>query len=172
MRFMQENSSRRSLIFMLTKKIPLLPSLAGGFFVLLFDQTIKYFMRINPNFSFYLLKPWLGLEFFQNPGIAFGIPLQNSLIIFFTPLIILYLVVWLQKQRSKPDVSLKITGSILIMSGAVSNYADRILFNYTIDYLRILNSVINLADMSIISGVILLLWKNDMTPHLDQTKKM
>ncbi len=159
---MQKNSSRRSLIFMFIKKNLLLPSLAGGFFVLLIDQTIKYFMRTNPNFSFYLLKPWLGLEFFQNPGIAFSIPLQNSLIIFLTPFIILYLIVWLQKQRNKPDVFLKITGSILIISGAVSNYVDRILFNYTIDYLRILNSVINLADISIILGVMLLLWKNNV----------
>lgn len=146
---------------MASKKISLLIILAGGFFALLVDQTAKYFIRTHPDFSFYLWKPWLGLEFFKNPGIAFSLPLHNSITIFLTPLVILYLTVWLHKQRNRPGILIKTAGSIFIICGAISNYADRIVHNYTIDYLRIFNSVINLADISIVAGVILLLWKKD-----------
>lgn len=47
----------------------------------------------------------------------------------------------------------------LIIAGAISNYIDRVFFAVTIDYLRVLTSVINLADVMIVGGVILLIWK-------------
>jgi len=41
-------------------------------------------------------------------------------------------------------------------NGALSNLIDRVLFSITIDYLRIFTSVINIADIMIVAGVVLL----------------
>ena len=48
-------------------------------------------------------------------------------------------------------------GLVLVIAGASSNLIDRVFFGFTIDYLRILTSVINVADIMIISGVLILL---------------
>lgn len=131
---------------------------SGGFFILL-DQLLKHFARTSPGATWYVIKPWLGWEFFENPGIAFSLPFPNWLIVIATPLIILGLIIfWLQKKTS-PGVFF---GLSLVISGAISNYIDRVLFGVTIDYLRLLTSVINLADISIFLGALFILfaeWK-------------
>jgi lipoprotein signal peptidase len=43
----------------------------------------------------------------------------------------------------------------LIVAGAISNFVDRVLWGATIDYLRVLTGVINLADCVIVVGVVL-----------------
>lgn len=100
------------------------------------------------------------MELFKNPGIAFSLPLPNGIIILITPFILIYLVLLLGKKINQSDNRLTTLGLTLILSGAVSNYIDRILFGYTIDYIRILNSVINLADVSIVLGVSILAIKH------------
>ena len=140
-------------------KVYLITSTISGFFLFL-DQILKYFARTNPDFSYYLLKPWLGWEYFTNPGIAFSLPFSNTLLIILTPLIILALFIILTKQK-KPSLYF-VLGLQLIITGAISNLIDRVLFSITIDYLRILTGIINLADILIMSGVLLLIlgdWK-------------
>ncbi len=131
-------------------------ALGGGFLFFLIDQICKYFAHTNPHFSQYFIEPWLSFELFKNPGIAFGLPLQNSIVLIITPFIILYLILFLTKPSTKTSQQ-QTWGSILVIAGALSNYFDRILFGYTIDYIRILNSVINLGDISILIGVIYLI---------------
>ena len=128
----------------------------SGLFLII-DQILKYLARTNPDLTYYLWKPWLGWEYFANPGIAFSIPFPNLLLIIFTPLIILGLFVILNKQKS-PSLYFTL-GILLIIAGAVSNLIDRILFAHTIDYLRVITGVINLADVIIVVGAGLLLWE-------------
>jgi signal peptidase II len=127
--------------------------LVGGFF-LLADQILKYFARANPNFSYYIWKPWLGWELFLNKGIAFSLPFPNWLMILLTPILLLLLIAW---TREKPRNKIFYFGVALIVSGAISNFIDRVLWGATIDYLRVLTGVINLADCGIVVGVIGLL---------------
>lgn len=127
----------------------------SGFFLLL-DQLFKYFARANADFSYYLWKPWLGWEYYANSGIAFSIPCPNWLIILFTPLIILGLIILLFKSPKPASYHLSF---IFIISGALSNYLDRILFSATIDYWRFFTGVINLADAMIAGGVVMLIIK-------------
>lgn len=155
--------------------------LTSGLFLLL-DQILKYFARLNPDYTYYLWRPWLGWEYFGNTGVAFSLPIPNWLIIIFTPFILLGLIFWFMslrgsahwRSRSNPKEvgdcfatlrsarNDRLTLAIfLILAGALSNYFDRILFGVTIDYLRILTSIINLADVMIVGGVILLLMKNE-----------
>ncbi|KKW42128.1 MAG: hypothetical protein UY92_C0010G0044, partial [Candidatus Magasanikbacteria bacterium GW2011_GWA2_56_11] len=45
----------------------------GGFFLVALDQFLKYAVRTHPENAFYLWRPWIGWEYFSNPGVAFGI---------------------------------------------------------------------------------------------------
>lgn len=125
--------------------------LLGGFFLCL-DQLLKYLIQINPDFTFYVWQPWLGVELFLNKGIAFSIPIPNWLVIILTPVLILLLFVWAKKEKRK---FIFWFGIILILSGAISNFIDRILVGAIVDYLRIFTSVINLADVIIVLGAII-----------------
>lgn len=125
----------------------------GGVLLLTADQILKYLARSNPAFTYYLAKPYLGWEYFGNPGIAFSIPIPNTALVIATPLIILGLALWLAHKWKKRIFSF---GLILILVGAVSNFIDRVIFGLTIDYLRILTGILNLADVAIVIGVALL----------------
>jgi len=128
--------------------------IASGFFLLL-DQIIKFITRTNSDISYYLWKPWIGLEYFENSGIAFGIPMPQALIIFITPLVLLLLFLWWNKKKEKTH--LFSLGTILIATGAISNFIDRVLYSFTIDYFRIFTSVINIADILIVCGALLII---------------
>lgn len=130
--------------------------LTSGLFLLL-DQLLKYFARLNPDYTYYLWPPWLGWEYFGNTGIAFSLPIPNWLVVFSTPFILLGLILFLYKKPLVTSYWLPVT---LIFAGAISNYFDRILFGVTIDYLRILTSIINLADVMIVGGAMLLIVKS------------
>ena len=120
-------------------------------FLLLIDQYLKYLIRLRPA-PRYLIDPWLGFEYYTNPGIAFSLPFPNLFLVIITPLILLWLVKLLTTER-RASRTLAI---LLIAAGALSNFIDRLVFGVTIDYLRVLTGVINLADIMIAVGIVLL----------------
>jgi signal peptidase II len=128
----------------------------SGFFLFL-DQILKYFARINSEFNFYIWKKYLGWEYFENVGVAFSLPFPNWLIIILTPIILLGLLYFITKKKRKNIFYL---GIFLIFAGAISNFIDRVLFGVTIDYLRILTGVINLADVVIVVGAGIVLFES------------
>ena len=123
---------------------------AGGFF-LLADQVLKYFARTNPDLTYYIWKPWLGWELFLNKGISFSLPFPNWLIILLTPVLLLLLFAWSREKKCGRWFQF---GVCLIITGAISNFVDRILWGATIDYLRVLTGVINLGDVGIVVGAV------------------
>ena len=132
--------------------------LISGFFLLL-DQALKYLARTNSDFSFYLWKNWFGWEYMGNTGVAFSLPMPNIVLLIITPLVLLGVSYFLVSRKKKSNIF----GGLLFLLGAVSNYIDRVLFSVTIDYLRIVTGVINLADVMIVVGVVVL--------FLDEYKK-
>lgn len=139
---------------MSSSKAQLIFSMLSGFFLLGFDQILKFLARANPSASHYLWNPWVGWEYFPNPGIAFGIPIPYYVIIIATPIVLISILGYYHKIT--PTSSLRATfGIMLIITGALSNFIDRYLFSVTIDYLRIATSIINLADIMIASGAFL-----------------
>lgn len=124
----------------------------GGLF-LLADQWLKFFARTNPFFDWQPSR-WFGWDYFENPGVAFGLPIPNAVLLIITPIILLGLAWWFGKKKRDRRYVL---GFSLILFGAISNYIDRMLFGVTIDYLRFFTSVINLADVMIVCGAGLLL---------------
>lgn len=130
--------------------------LSGFLFAL--DQFLKYLAYNNKDFTFYILKPWFGWEYFPNPGIAFGLPVPQKIIFFLTPLILLGLAMWWRTNKHKTKNFY--LGVCLVYAGALSNLIDRIVFSVTIDYLRVFTSVMNIADIIIVIGAVLLLHKS------------
>lgn len=125
------------------------------------DQLCKALALRVPDFSFYLINPWLGWEFFLNPGVAFGIPIPGQVMTMITPPIVIFLFWQLTKKYNEPKTLFsELCGLVLIIFGAASNLIDRMVINYTVDYLRLFYSVINLADIMIVCGLFFTLRAN------------
>lgn len=121
------------------------------------DRMCKYVAYHNQSASWYLFDPWLGWEYFANTGIAFSLPFPQLLLIGITPLILLWFFIVLKKQiKQKPVLLFSLC---LIGLGAISNLIDRMVFGITIDYIRIFTGILNIADLMIVAGVVLLLMK-------------
>jgi lipoprotein signal peptidase len=120
----------------------------GGFFVAL-DQTLKFIVRTHPGTVIPLWGRFLSWEYFQNFGIAFSIPLPQTAVILFTPILLVALA---YGARTATNVRAQ-SGFLLILCGALSNYTDRLFFGATTDYLRIGTGIVNIADMLIAIGL-------------------
>ncbi len=130
-----------------------LPLLTGGLFLLL-DQLLKFIARSDQTTAYYLVEPWIGWEYFENTGIAFSLPLPETIVLLITPIILFgVFVYWNKKETKTPLFTFSIN---LIIFGALSNFLDRMLFGYTIDYIRIFTGIINVADIIIVLGILLL----------------
>lgn len=128
----------------------------SGVFCITLDQLLKYFARTSPEQAWYLLPNLIGWEYFENPGIAFGIPIPQFIVIPLSIVIIIGGVLFLKKEREN---KIQMFGATLLIAGAVSNLVDRTLYGITIDYIRIFTSIFNLADLAIVLGAVLLLKK-------------
>ncbi|HEU0020714.1 MAG TPA: signal peptidase II [Dehalococcoidia bacterium] len=133
--------------------------LQAAILVLLLDQLSKYVViqSLSPGFSF----PFRGIfriTHVHNTGSAFGI-LQglNTPLIFvsFIGIVILVLI-----YRSQPHPSNWLRLSLALqLGGAFGNLIDRMRLGYVTDFIDIGPwPVFNLADASIVSGLIILAW--------------
>lgn len=135
-------------------KLKLRPSMifAGGFLFIL-DRIFKIaadsFLD-QPK----LLLPWLGWMPHHNPGIAFGIDIPKIAIILIS--IIFFGVLAYFYFRAKNEFI--IIGLIFVALGALSNFADRIIYGHAIDYFLVTISMFNLADVLIVIGVAICLF--------------
>ncbi|MBI2633647.1 MAG: signal peptidase II [Parcubacteria group bacterium] len=107
-----------------------------------------------------ILKVWsraMGIDY-QNDRILnfFEFSIPFVLIVVFIYIILVGLWIYEIKGLSSFTQSLVIT---LILAGATSNFFDRIIYGYVIDYIHFLNSYFNVSDLYIISGAILIIVK-------------
>lgn len=132
--------------------------IAANSLFLLADRFLKHFSLYqwsNPQL-------WHGLAGWEpslNPGVAFSLPVPNQVVVILTVPILLILG-WLLFVAIKNDQKINQWALGLIILGALSNLIDRVLYHHTIDYLRLLTMVINLADLMITGGFVLYLLKN------------
>ena len=122
------------------------------------DGALKYITIKQPfGISEGCLDSILCFSIHKNYGIAFSLPIPMWLTLIFSAIIIAILArlgyqFW--KQGSEYLIPI-----ILIFLGAIGNFIDRIINGFTTDYLIFFNlSAINIADILIVSGVILTLW--------------
>jgi len=119
----------------------------------LLDQVLKNFARKNSEFSYYLFKPWIGWEYFENSGIAFGISVPTWFLIIVTPIIIILFLHFFLEENPTTRIAIL----TLLIPGAISNFIDRVLFGVTIDYLRVFTSLFNLSDILIVGSIFILI---------------
>jgi len=112
-----------------------------GFFFVFSDQVLK-FLAINFNF--------LSVSF--NQGISFGFLPSNWWLIVNLIIIIAIFFIILIKGTG--------LGGLLILSGGLSNFVDRIWYGGVVDYIRIplFPWVFNLADIEITLGILIIIY--------------
>jgi len=135
-------------------KLKLRPSMifAGGFLFIL-DRILKILADSFLNQQ-KLLLPWLGWVPHHNSGIAFGIIIPKIIIIITSILFFCILAYFYKKTKNE----FVIIGLIFLSLGALSNFADRILYGHAIDYFLVTISLFNLADVLIVAGTGLILF--------------
>ena len=134
------------------------------FSIILFDQLTK--ILVIRNFQLYesiSILPFFNLTFVVNYGFAFGFLNNSSLnqiivicVIFSIITYFLYLLFKTQDQFFRFSL-------ILVLSGAIGNFIDRVLHGFVIDFIDIyLGSyhwpAFNIADSSITLGFILIMF--------------
>lgn len=131
-------------------------SISGVLFIL--DRFAKHIAQSHPSKTWYVFEPWFGWEYHANPGVAFGLPMAQSFLLVATPLLLLVLSFFFFEYKLSRR-ALPFFAWSLIFVGAVSNYIDRFSYSITIDYIRVYTSILNIADIMIVVGGVILLWK-------------
>lgn len=128
--------------------------------LLLVDQLVKKYFIENPadsfggDFFYGILK----FNFAENYGIAFGISLNNIIILILIFIALIIIVHALIKAYLETDFVL-VTALSLIMVGAISNLIDRFTHGFVVDYIDLKYfTIFNMADILITIGVVILLF--------------
>lgn len=113
--------------------------------LILVDQLSKYIIRVKGGF------------YICNQGIAFGIRLPIFLI--YTSIILLLLYLFLNYRRQSGFFVEKLS-VILLLSGALSNFIDRLYWGCVIDFIDLkFWPIFNFADIYITIGSALLIYQ-------------
>jgi signal peptidase II len=138
---------------MLIKKIFWINAFCLIFFIL--DRVLKQIALSEK------LKSFLNFNFSLslNKGIALSLPLAEKFLYFLLIIIIFWLSAVILKSYQKKELT-NILGLSLILTGTFSNLFDRILYGAVIDYFLFWEiTIFNLADVMILTGGAIILWK-------------
>lgn len=95
------------------------------------------------------------LEYSQNTGIAFGLPLPQPLLIL-AVFILIPLLIYIARQELNLKKPLAQAVLVLILTGAIGNLIDRFIYGYVIDFINLGPwPNFNLADVYITTAVLL-----------------
>ena len=135
------NKLKKIIYFILTSSI-----------LVFVDQYSKYLAIINlkNNKPYDLIKGILQFYYYENEGAAFGI-LQGQRILFFvvTIIVIIAIIYYYIKIPFNKKYYPLISVIILIFSGAIGNFIDRILKGYVVDFIYFIPinfPIFNVAD--------------------------
>ncbi len=127
----------------------------SSIFLIALDQLTKYFATkyLQDNKPFVIIDNVLELTYVENRGAAFGI-LQNKQLLFYalTIVVLVTICVLLYKIDNFKNNILYFVFLILIFSGAIGNFIDRLKNKYVVDFIYfkpIDFPVFNLADIYI-----------------------
>lgn len=108
-----------------------------------------------------IIKGFFSLTYVENRGAAFGIfKNKKFLLVGITTAVVVAIIVFLIRNKNLNKL-LRIS-FILIIAGAIGNLIDRVYLSYVVDYLHLYIGsvfdwpVFNIADMSVVTGTILL----------------
>ena len=130
---------------------------------ILIDLISKYIIvkSIGLHEAIMVIRNFLNITYVRNTGVAFSMfPHNRYLVLVISLFIIIGIIYYVYK--SKVNNKLEKVGYSLIIGGAISNFIDRLIHGYVIDFIdvKIFNydyPIFNLADTFIVIGVILLI---------------
>jgi signal peptidase II len=126
------------------------------FFVAL-DRFFKVLAFTGQAMEFNIVGDLLKFAYKANYYIAFSLPLAGSFLLILVVLIIVGLIIYGLVIFKKHEF-IRLMPLVIIILGASSNLYDRIKYGFVIDYLDLKYfTVFNLADVMIVTGVILLI---------------
>ncbi|MBR1599048.1 MAG: signal peptidase II [Lachnospiraceae bacterium] len=142
----------------------LIPAIISVILLVSFDQITKYLVDSNMFLYDYIsiIPNVLDIHYIINNGAAWGL-LENKQILFYIItciVLILSVSVYIKLASKDQFKDLRIL-ILLIISGAIGNFIDRIRFKYVIDfiYFKIINfPVFNIADCYVTIGVFIMLF--------------
>ena len=134
------------------------------FLIIVIDQLAK--IIVIKNFDLYeslTIFPFLNLTFVVNYGFAFGILNSASLNQIIVSLVIFSIIAYFLYLLIKTQDRLFRLSLMLVLSGAIGNFIDRIFHGFVIDFIDIYVGeyhwpVFNIADSSISIGFVLMMF--------------
>lgn len=126
------------------------------------DQMTKYWAvhELMPKKSMEFIPGLLGFRYAENTGAAFSMLRDKQLLLILVTLLIIAVLCGLMVKSIKAGEPLVVKMSyVLILSGAIGNFIDRVRLNYVVDFLefKFINfPIFNIADICVVCGVILL----------------
>lgn len=157
---------------------------AGIIFLVFLDQFTKYLAvsRLKDKAAFKLIPNVLHFEYVTNTGAAWGMFSGRQIMFIVLTLLVLLIIgyVYIKTPKTKKYMPLRIT-LVLLTSGALGNFIDRVVNNYVHDFIYFVPinfPVFNVADcyvtVSAVLLVVLLLFvyrKDDDFDYLKPKKK-
>ena len=173
---MSQNTGKKSLGFHLIFWL-------GSVCLLLLDQWTKYLacIHLKDRIQVSVIEDVFCLQYLENRGAAFGILQGQKVFFVLITLVFLFLVFWIYHclPADRRFYPVYVT-MMLLLSGAVGNFIDRIFRNYVVDffYFSLINfPVFNVADIFVVISFIgiavsiLFIYKDDEFEFLSIRKK-
>lgn len=129
------------------------------------DEWIKYqALQKLPDEGSIVDPGLLAFAIHRNFGIAFNLPFRLELIVAVSVLIGIGLLhIAYKNYERQPKITF---ATIMIVLGALGNLYDRLAYGFTVDYIILFGrSAINLSDVIIVTGVVLLLLYSRQKRH-------
>jgi len=128
------------------------------FSIIILDQITKTIIAANHT-NITLIENLLSFTYTQNSGAAFSFLTDKDWAQTFFKIITAIAIVcfaFMYYKTNKKNVLLKYS-LVLIMSGAIGNFIDRISFNYVVDFISVhfFPAIFNVADSALTIGAIL-----------------
>lgn len=134
--------------------------------LILIDQASKYFVveHLKGQDPKIIIKNFFQLQYVENRGAAFGIMQDKRWLFILITLIVVAIILYVLFLNKSSLSSLVTISLVLILSGTIGNFIDRLRLHYVVDFLsfRFFGhnfAVFNLADAFIVIGtLVLMLW--------------
>lgn len=119
-----------------------------GIILFILDRILKYVANTRLILNNPLFNTPVDIMLYRNTGIALSlnIPLLIPIITGALALIAILYLVLKKETQNKPFL-------LIAALGIFSNLIDRIFLNYIVDYFKIGQSIINIADLMIVLGI-------------------